>query len=111
MAYGKDDIRLARRGEDLLDAIVAKSSLVLRKVGAGRAGEVAAGRFLDNDEITFEAIIATAAARSGRHRWQGWGTDWRGVDPGRACLTRLPRTPARSGHGARVAGDRGAQSR
>ena len=64
MAHGTTDIRLDLRGEEVLEAIVAKSSLVLRKIGGGRAGEVAAGRYLDNDEITFEAIIATAAERT-----------------------------------------------
>ena len=64
MAYSNDDIRLARRGEEMLAAIIAKSSLVLRKVGAGRAGEVAAGRFLDNDEVTVQGIVDTAAERT-----------------------------------------------
>ena len=56
MSFGAKDARLARRGEDLLEAIVAKSSLVLRKVGGGRAGEIAMGRFLDNDDVTAEGI-------------------------------------------------------
>ena len=42
MSYGSTDIRLEVRGEEVLEAIVAKSSLVLRKIGGGRAGEVAA---------------------------------------------------------------------
>lgn len=64
MTYGTKDIRLELRGEELLEAIVAKSSLVLRKVGGERAGEVAAGRFLDNDDVTAQSIIATAAERT-----------------------------------------------
>ena len=64
MGYGKMDVRVARRGEEVLDAIVAKSSLVLRKIGAGRAGEIAAGRFLDNETVTPQAIVTTAAART-----------------------------------------------
>ena len=58
------DIRLDRRGALLLDEIVAKNSLVLRTIGGGRAGEIAAGRYLDSDDISFEGIIATAAART-----------------------------------------------
>jgi len=64
MSYGNKDIRLNQRGERILDAIVAKSSLVLRTVGGERAGEVAAGRFLDNDDVTTQSIIATAAKRT-----------------------------------------------
>ena len=64
MAYGGKDVRLARRGDEVLDAIVAKNSLVLRKIGGGRAGEVAAGRFLDNGDVTARAIIEVAAERT-----------------------------------------------
>jgi hypothetical protein len=64
MAYGAKDARLARRGDKMLEAMVAKGSLVLSKIGNGRAGEVAAGRFLDHDEVTAEAILATAAERT-----------------------------------------------
>jgi Transposase DDE domain len=64
MSYGGKDIRVDQRGEEVLDAIVAKGSLVLRKIGGGRAGEVAAGRYLDNDDVTAQAIIATAGERT-----------------------------------------------
>lgn len=64
MAYGSKDARLARRGEEVLDAIVAKTSLVLRQIGGGRAGEVATGRFLDNDDVTPRSIVETAAERT-----------------------------------------------
>jgi hypothetical protein len=63
-AWGAKDARLERRGEDLLEAVVATRSLVLRKAGQGRAGEVAAGRFLDHGDITVPAIVATAAERT-----------------------------------------------
>ena len=64
MAWGTKDIRGERRGDAMLEAIVAKGSLVLRKVGGGRAGEIAAGRFLDHDDVTVEAIMATSAERT-----------------------------------------------
>jgi len=58
------DIRLQRRGERLLDAIVDTNSLVLRTIGGGRAGEIAAGRYLDSDDVSFESIVADAVART-----------------------------------------------
>jgi hypothetical protein len=58
------DIRLDRRGALLLEEIVAKNTLVLRTIGGGRAGEVAAGRYLDSDDITVGGIVATAAVRT-----------------------------------------------
>jgi hypothetical protein len=64
MAWGAKDIRTARRGNEMLAAIVETGSLVLRRIGGGRAGEVAAGRFLDNDDVSVAAIMATAAERT-----------------------------------------------
>lgn len=64
MGYGKMDVRVARRGDDVLDAIVTRNSLVLRKIGGGRAGEIAAGRFLDHADVTPASIIETAAERT-----------------------------------------------
>ena len=58
------DIRLQRRAEKILDAVVAKNSLVLRTIGGGRAGEIATGRYLDSDAVTFHSIVASAAART-----------------------------------------------
>ena len=58
------DIRTARRGEIILDAIMAKQSLVLRTIGGGRAGEVAAGRYLDSDDVTADGIIEEASRRT-----------------------------------------------
>lgn len=72
MAWGAKDARTERRGDELLGAIVERGSLVLRKIGGGRAGEVAVGRFLAHDEVTVAAVMATAAERTlaaakGRH--------------------------------------------
>ena len=64
MAWGAKDIRLERRGDAVFGAIVGKGSLVLRTIGGGRAGEIAVGRFLDHDDVTAEAIFATAAKRT-----------------------------------------------
>jgi len=65
------DIRLDRRGDAITEQIVATGSLVLRRFGGGRSGELAAARFLASSKVTPEAIIdlhatRTAAAAQGR---------------------------------------------
>lgn len=71
MSYSFGDIRLDRRGDLMTERIVATGSLVLRRFGGGRDGELAAGRFLASPKVTPEAIIdihatRTAAAAQGR---------------------------------------------
>lgn len=65
------DVRLSDRGDWLVDRIVATGSLVLRRVGGDRAGEIASHRFLDNEKVRAGAIVdalawRTAAACAGR---------------------------------------------
>lgn len=62
--YSFGDIRLDRRGEAVTQQIVATGSLVLRRFGGGRDGEVAAGRFLASPKVTVEAIVDTHSART-----------------------------------------------
>jgi hypothetical protein len=62
--YGFGDVRLDRRGETMMAQIVASNSLVLRRFGGGRDGEVAAGRFLISPKVTPQAIIDTHATRT-----------------------------------------------
>ena len=62
--YGFGDIRLDRRGEAVARRIVATGSLVLRRLGGGRDGEVAAGRFLGSPKVTVEAIVDATSART-----------------------------------------------
>src|SRR5207244_8926074 len=62
--YGFGDIRLDRRGEAVSEQIVATGSLVLRRLGGGRDGEVAAGRFLGSPKVTVEAIIDANSVRT-----------------------------------------------
>src|SRR5262245_21233963 len=69
--YSYGDIRLDRRGDIITDQIVATASLVLRRFGGGRSGELAAARFLASSKVTPEAVIdihatRTAAAAGGR---------------------------------------------
>jgi Transposase DDE domain len=70
-SYSFGDIRLDRRGDIITEQVVATGSLVLRRFGGGRDGELAAGRFLASPKVTPEAIIdvhatRTAAAAQGR---------------------------------------------
>ena len=59
-AFG--DIRRAARGAWLFERIVATGSLVLRKIGGNRAGEIAAHRFLESPQVS--ADIGTTYGRS-----------------------------------------------
>jgi hypothetical protein len=67
---GFGDVRRAERGAWLFDRIVATGSLVLRKVGGDRAGEMAAHRFVDSPAVTAGEIIETLGTRTGE-RCQG----------------------------------------
>src|SRR5208337_5544172 len=60
------DIRVSRRFERMLEGIAKSGSLVLRKLGADRAAEMAAHRFLGSERVTPQAILDEAAARTGR---------------------------------------------
>lgn len=62
-AFG--DVRRAARGAWLFERIVATGSLVLRKVGGDRAGEMAAHRFLDAPQVSAGEIVETLARRTG----------------------------------------------
>jgi hypothetical protein len=55
---------LANRGDWLFDRIVATGSLVLRRVGGDRAGEVAGHRFLDNGKVDVAGIVDCFAWRT-----------------------------------------------
>lgn len=62
MSFG--DTRVAKRADWLIDRIVATGSLVLRKVGETRAGEVAVHRFLSSPYVSVENIVETLAGRT-----------------------------------------------
>ena len=49
------DRRLARRGSIVFNRIVATGSLVQRRVGKSRAGELGMARFLESPAVTKEA--------------------------------------------------------
>lgn len=58
------DIRLDKRGDWLVDRIVATHSLVLKTVGGDRAGEAAINRYLGHDDVGPDAILAPHIART-----------------------------------------------
>lgn len=61
---GTRDVRLDRREEQVLTGMVMTGSTVLRKLGGSRAGEIAAHRFLDHQDVSPETTIAAAAERT-----------------------------------------------
>jgi hypothetical protein len=60
------DVRRERMGAELFERVVATGSLVVRKIGEDRAGELSAHRFLGSQHVTAEEIIATAGRRTAR---------------------------------------------
>jgi hypothetical protein len=58
------DLRREQAGAILLERVVATGSLVLRKIGGDRAGELSAHRFLGSAHVTPEEILATVGART-----------------------------------------------
>jgi hypothetical protein len=62
MAFG--DIRVADRAEWLIDRIVTTGSLVLRKLGETRAGEVAIQRFLSSRYVAVDRLVETVVGRT-----------------------------------------------
>jgi hypothetical protein len=62
MAFG--DIRVAARADWLIEQIAAVGSVVLRRVGETRAGEMAVHRFLSSRQVSTETIVTTVSART-----------------------------------------------
>ena len=62
MAFG--DIRVAERADWLIERIAAVGSVVLRKLGETRAGEMAVHRFLSSRYVWMDTITATLSART-----------------------------------------------
>lgn len=64
--FGPGDARTAARGEWLFEQIVSLGTVVLKDLGEGRAGEMAAHRYLSSPHVTTEGVLATLGARTGR---------------------------------------------
>jgi hypothetical protein len=62
MSFG--DVRVAERAEWLINRVAATGSLVLRKLGETRAGEMAAHRFLSSPYVSVDRIVETLAHRT-----------------------------------------------
>ena len=62
MAFG--DIRVAERADWLIDRMVALGTVVLRRIGETRSGEMAVHRFLSSPYVSTENIVGTCAART-----------------------------------------------
>lgn len=67
MPFAIGDVRVAERGEWLIDRIVATGSLVIRKIGEDRAGEMAVHRFLSSPYVSVSSIAETVAGRTAQH--------------------------------------------
>src|SRR6202161_1110275 len=66
------DARRAAVGTELLERVTASGSLVIRKLGAARAGELAIHRFLSAPSVSCAESLSTLAGRplaavAGRH--------------------------------------------
>lgn len=64
MPFAIGDVRTEARGEWLLDRIVSTGSLVVRKLGVTRAGEMAVHRFLSSPYVSVSSIVETLSART-----------------------------------------------
>ena len=58
------DVRREKAGAAFFEGVMETGSLVLRKVGSDRAGEMSAHRFLTSPHVTAEEIIETAGTRT-----------------------------------------------
>ena len=58
------DVRRAATGTRLIERVMQTGSLVIRKLGRDRAGEVAVHRFLSAASVTCGEMVATLAART-----------------------------------------------
>lgn len=64
MPFAIGNRRVAARGEWLMERIVATGSLVVRKIGVDRAGEMAVHRFLSSPFVSAGSIVETVAAQT-----------------------------------------------
>jgi hypothetical protein len=64
MPFAIGNARTSARGEWLMERIVATGSLVVRKIGIDRAGEMAVHRFLSSPFVSVGSIVETIAART-----------------------------------------------
>jgi hypothetical protein len=63
--FGAGDVRTSARGAWLFDQIVSLGTLVLKDLGGGRAGEMAAHRYLSSPHVTSQGVLEALGARTG----------------------------------------------
>lgn len=64
MEFSLGDVRTAERGAQLFEQMVGMGSLVLRRLGGTRAGEIAAHRFLSSPHVTVAGITEAFSDRT-----------------------------------------------
>jgi len=62
---GPGDVRTSARGAWLLDQIASLGTVVLKDLGEGRAGEMAAHRYLSSPYVTCEGVFEALGERTG----------------------------------------------
>jgi len=62
---GIGDVRTAARGAWLFDQIVSLGTVVLKDLGGGRAGEMAAHRYLSSPYVTTQGVLEALGSRTG----------------------------------------------
>ena len=63
--FGPGDARTSARGAWLFDQIVSLGTLVLKDLGEGRAGEMAAHRYLSSPYVTSQGVLEALGWRTG----------------------------------------------
>ena len=63
--FGPGDARTSARGAWLFDQIVSLGTLVLKDLGGGRAGEIAAHRYLSSPYVTSQGVLTALGERTG----------------------------------------------
>lgn len=64
--FGAGDVRTSLRGAWLFDQIVTLGTLVLKDLGEGRAGEMAAHRYLSSPYVTTHGVLEALGERTGQ---------------------------------------------
>ena len=65
------DIRLPQRRDWLLDRVVETGSILMKRVGGGRAGEMAGHWFISHEDVTPHSILGDVYARTAAARPAG----------------------------------------
>ena len=63
--FGVGDVRTSARGAWLFEQMVSLGTVVLKDLGGGRAGEIAAHRYLSSPHVTSERVLETLGGRTG----------------------------------------------